>query len=144
MRLIHHTQPDLRRLAFAGRSPWAGLENEIDRWFGSVPGGIGGIRDNGRFPLDLYEDGENTYVRAQLPGIARSDINVEIADGCLNISVTRKTGGENGGETFSISRSLSLPDSVEKDKVTATSENGVLTVTLPKKEEAKPRKIAVN
>jgi HSP20 family protein len=144
MRLIHHTQPDIRSLAFAGRSPWAGLENEIDRWFESVLGGTGGVRDDGRFPLDLHGDGENTYVRAQLPGIARSDINVEIVDGHLNISVTRKTKGENGGETFSISRSISLPDSVEKDKVTATSENGVLTITLPRKEEARPRKIAVN
>ncbi|OAM88498.1 Hsp20/alpha crystallin family protein [Termitidicoccus mucosus] len=144
MRLIHYTQPDIRSLAFAGRSPWAGLESEVDRWFESVLGSGGDIRDDGHFPLDLYEDEGNTYVRANLPGIARSDINVEIVDGYLNISATRKTEGEDGGETFSISRSLSLPDSVEEDKVTATSENGVLTVTLPKKEEAKPRKVAIS
>ena len=143
MRLIHYTQPDIRSLAFAGRSPWTGLESEIDRWFESVLGSVGDSRDDGHFPLDLYEDEENTYVRAHLPGIARSDINVEIVDGCLNISATRKAEGETGGETFSISRSISLPDSVEEDKVTAASENGVLTVTLPKKEEAKPRKIAI-
>ncbi len=143
MRLIHYTQPDVRSLALAGRSPWAGLENEIDRWFESVLGSAGDIQDGGRFPLDLYEDAENTYVRAHLPGIARSDINVEIVDGYLNISATRKAEGENGGGTFAVSRSISLPDSVEEGKITATSENGVLTVTLPKKEEAKPRKIAI-
>jgi HSP20 family protein len=143
MRLIHYTQPGSRSLAFAGRGPWAGFENEIDRWFESALGSGSDSRDDGHFPLDLYEDAENTYVRAHLPGIARPDINVEIVDGALNISATRKAGGENGGETFAICRSLSLPDSVEEGKVTATSENGMLTVTLPKKEEAKPRKIAI-
>ncbi|MDR2673472.1 MAG: Hsp20/alpha crystallin family protein [Opitutaceae bacterium] len=144
MRLIHYTQPDIRGLAFGGRSPWAGLEGEIDRWFESVLGNVGDLRGDGNFPIDLYEDKENTYVRAHLPGIARSDINVEIVDGRLNISASRKTGDENDGESFSVSRAIDLPDSVEEGKVTATSENGVLTITLPKKEEAKPRKIAIS
>jgi HSP20 family protein len=148
MRLIHYTQPDIRSLAFAGRSPWAGFESEIDRWFESALGSDSDSRDDGHFPLDLYEDEGNTYVRVHLPGIARSDISVEIVDGYLNISATRKAegkdGGETGGETFSISRSLRLPDSVAEGKVTAASEHGVLTVTLPKKEEAKPRKIAIS
>ncbi|MDR0353051.1 MAG: Hsp20/alpha crystallin family protein [Opitutaceae bacterium] len=145
MRLLHHhTRPAIRARALASHSPWTGLENEIDRWFESMLGGAGDLRDTARLPLDLYEDEENTYVRAHLPGIARPDINVEIVDGHLHISATRKTGTGDNSATHTISRSLNLPDDVEESKVTATSEHGVLTITLPKKEEAKPRKIAIS
>ena len=59
-----------------------------------------------RFPVDLYEDKENTYVRAELPGINRDDINVEMVDGYLNLSASRKEGEE----TFSLNRSIAIPE----------------------------------
>jgi len=97
-----------------------------------------------RFPVDLYEDKDNTYVRAELPGVNKADINVEMVEDYLTITAARKTKDGDKEESFSFSRSVSIPGAVQSDKVAAAYENGVLTVTLPKREEAKPRKISVN
>jgi HSP20 family protein len=145
MRLVHYSYPTFRSLSPAfQRSPWSGLETEIDRLFETALSQFNGPSSN-RFPVDLYEDENNTYVRAELPGVDRNDINVEMTDGHLALSARKVGGGENGKneETFSFSRSVSIADEVQADKVSAVYENGVLTVTLPKREEAKPKKISV-
>lgn len=141
-RIIRYTYPRSASLvpALAARSPWAALEAEMDRLFESALGDFAAPAFAPRFPVDLYEDKDNTYVRAELPGVARDAINVEMVDGYLNISASRKQGEE----TFSLNRSVTIPEAVQADKVTATYENGVLTVTLPKQEQAKPRKIAIS
>jgi HSP20 family protein len=95
------------------------------------------------FPVDIYEDKDNTYVRAELPGVNRDDIHVEMVDGYLTRNASRKSKDGEREQSFSFSRSVSIPESVETDKVAAAYENGILTVTLPKREEAKPRKISV-
>ena len=93
-----------------------------------------------RFPIDLYEDKDNLYVRAELPGVTREAINVEMVDGFLNLNATRKSGDE----TFNLARSITIPETVQAEKVSASYENGVLTVMLPKQEQVKPRKITVS
>jgi HSP20 family protein len=138
LRYIQFIQPNGRSASvarFGGRFGQDGLENELN-WL------VGSARD--QFPVDLYEDKDNTYVRAELPGVAREGITVEIIDGSLSIAATRtqKTGA--GEETEKLSRLVSIPDEVQADKVTAAYENGILTVTLPRKEETKPRKINVS
>jgi len=156
MRIVRYSHPSYRTLApsFGGfpRSPWAGLETEIDRLFESTLGGFT-APITGQFAVDLFEDKANTYVRAELPGLTRDEINVEVTDGTLTITAARKstvaaTGKEKkvegeGEETFSFTRSLTLADEVQTDKITAAYENGVLTVTLPKRESAQPKKVAV-
>jgi HSP20 family protein len=147
MRLVRYTYPSFRTLAPAGfqRSPWSGLENEIDRLFDTALGDFSDGASSTRFPVDVYEDKDNTYVRAELPGLNRDDINVEMTDGYLTIAATRKTPAVDGEseESFSFSRTVSIADEVQADKVGANYENGVLTVTLPKREETKPKKISV-
>lgn len=146
MRLVRYTYPNYRSLAptFVGqaRSPWSGLETEMDRLFASALNDLSGTMAPDHFPVDIYEDADNTYVRAELPGVNRDDINVEMADGYLTISASRKPAAE-GDESFSFTRSLSIADEIDTAAVSAAYENGVLTVTLPKREEAKPRKITV-
>ena len=148
MRSIIQYTPTARSVApasgFFGRSPWAGLEGEIDRWFENALSGIGGALSSGtQFPVDLYEDKDNTYVRAELPGVNRDDINVEMVEGYLSITALRKHKAGGSEESFSFSRSVAIPEAVQADKVAAAYENGVLLVTLPKREEAKPRKVAI-
>lgn len=149
MRIVRYTQPSYRSPALSlGRftpSPWAGLESEIDRLFESALSSFADTTSSTGFPVDLYEDKDNTYVRAELPGVSRDDINVEMVDDYLTITASRKTPAQDGqGEqSFSFSRSVSIPDEIQSDKVSAVYENGVLTVTLPKREEAKPKKITV-
>jgi HSP20 family protein len=148
MTLVRYNYPSFRSLspAFGGfqRSPWFGLESEIDRLFETALTDFGGVATN-RFPVDLYEDADNTYVRAELPGVNRDDINVEMTDGYLTIAAVRKTAGGDGQEeeSYSFSRAISIADEVQAEKVGAAYENGVLTVTLPKREESKPKKISV-
>ncbi len=147
MRLVRYTYPTHRSpaslLGFP-RSPWAGLESEIDRLFASTLADLGTSASDLRFPVDLYEDKDNTYVRAELPGLRRDDIHVEVVDDYLTINATRKVKEGDREESFGYSRSISLPAATRNDQITASYEQGILTVTLPKKEEAKPRKITVN
>jgi HSP20 family protein len=149
MRLVRYTYPNYRSPASTfgsvARSPWSGLETEIDRLFEATLRDFGSPVARNQFPVDVYEDADNTYVRAELPGVNREEIGVEITDGYLTLSATRKTPVAEGREeqSFSFSRSLNIGTDIDTGKVAATYENGVLAVTLPKREEAKPKKITV-
>ncbi len=149
MRLVRYTYPTTRSFSpvygALARSPWTGLESELDRLLDSALSGQA-APTGARFPVDLYEDKDNTYVRAELPGVNREDIGVELVDGQLNLTATRKTpaAGEQPAQTYSLNRSVTVPDTVvEADKITAAYENGILTVALPKREASKPRKVTV-
>lgn len=146
MNLVRYSYPRTASLVPAfGRSPWSGLESEIDRLFETALGGFAAPALEHRFPVDLYEDKDNTYVRAELPGLTRDDISVEVVNDYLTINGNRKVTDDDGKvtETFSLNRSISLSDAVQADKVSASYENGVLNVTLPKREEAKPKKVTI-
>ncbi len=125
------------------RSPWSGLETEIDRLFDTALSGFATTPN--RFPVDLYEDEANSYVRAELPGVNRDHINVEVADGVLTLTVAQKTPGQGDTpeQSASIARTVSVGDRGDTAKISAAYENGVLTVTLPKPETVKPKKIAI-
>jgi len=140
-RIIRYTYPRSASPLplLANRNPWTGFETEVDRFFESAFADIAAPALAPRFPVDLYEDKDNAYVRAELPGVNREAINLEMVDGYLNISAARKQGDE----SFSLTRSVAIPEAVQADKVAAAYENGVLTVTLPKQEQAKPRKISI-
>jgi HSP20 family protein len=102
--------------------------------------------------LDVYEDKDNVYVKAELPGMKREEIEISLHDGTLSISGERKIESEREGadlyrsERFfgRFQRSVSLPTPVAVDKVNAQYKDGILTIALPKSEEAKPRKIEVS
>jgi len=154
MKIIQYHQPRTTYLApvtgFSSR-PLAAYEREFDRLFNSALSDMFtlapelGVAGPNRFAVDIYQDKDNAYVRAELPGVDRKDINVEMVDDYLTISGSRKTFAGDGKETEAVefSRSVAIPDPVQADKVSAAYENGVLTVTLPKREEAKPKKITV-
>jgi HSP20 family protein len=148
MQFIKFTQPNGRHAAPSaqpgGRLGVASVENELDWLFGTALSRLGDASRGRQFPVDLYEDKANTYVRAELPGVDRESINIEVVDGTLTIQASRKSKSGEGETTVSFSRQVSLPDETESDKVSAAYVNGVVTVTLPRKEEAKPRKINVS
>jgi HSP20 family protein len=148
MRYVRYTYPAVHRPVTAARrfsqSAWNGLETEFDRLFSTALHEFAGTAST-RFPVDLYEDKDNTYVRAELPGISREDINIEVADGVLTIAAARKTPATEGQpeQSVALNRTLQLSEQVQADKIAAAYENGVLTVTLPKREESKPKKVTV-
>ena len=101
--------------------------------------------------MDVYEEGDNLIVETQLPGIKPEDIDINIEHGTLTIRGQTKTEQERKERNYlvrehrsgSFSRSLRLPETIDPDGCQATYENGVLRLTLPKSEVAKPRRIAI-
>jgi HSP20 family protein len=145
MHLINYTHRNTFPVTrFGGRLGGQDIENELGWLFGSALGGLAPSILGGQFPVDLYEDKDNTYVRAELPGVNRDAISVEMVEGSLSIQASRKDKSAEGEGTVSFNRLVSIPDEVQSDKVTASYENGILTVTLPRREESKPKKINVS
>jgi HSP20 family protein len=105
----------------------------------------------GSAAMDVYEEGENLIVEAQLPGMKPDDIDISVERGTLTIRGETKAEEERKERNYlireqrmgSFSRSLHLPESVDTDACQATFENGVLRLTFPKAERAKPRRIQV-
>lgn len=125
------------------------LRGEMDRLFGG-----NGFRRLGTTvypPLNLWEDDDNLYVEAELPGFELSDLDISVAaDNQLSIKGERKEPELEGGTWHrqergygSFSRMIELPEHVDPDKVSGEFKYGVLTITLPKREEAKSRRIEV-
>ena len=102
-------------------------------------------------PLDVYESADHVTVQVELAGLKKEDFDLSLEDDVLTISGERKSQAETKeGESYrreraygSFRRSVTLPAAVKPDAVTASYQDGILTVTLPKAEEAKPRKIQV-
>jgi len=144
MRLIKYSNRSaLPTTHFGGRLGGLDIDSELDWLFGNIPNGFAGSVLGGQFPVDLYEDKDNTYVRAELPGVNRDAISVEMIEGSLSIQASRKDKAGDSESTASFNRLVAIPDEVESEKVTAVYENGILTVTLPRKEASKPKKINV-
>jgi len=97
-----------------------------------------------QLPVNLYEDNDNYYVTAELPGLNKKDVSIELENAVLTISGERKVKNDKDESTFTFSRSITVGDDVNAAKVKAKMQDGVLTVTLPRQEERKPRQITVS
>ena len=131
------------------------LRDEIDRLFESplAEWARGSNLLSGWTPaLDIYEDKDNLFVKVELPGMKREDIEVSLHEGCLSVSGERKSESKHEdaevyrAERFfgRFQRTITLPTPVAADKVKAQYQDGILNITLPKTEEAKPKHIDVN
>ena len=104
-------------------------------------------------PVDIFQTGEHELVlKAELPDMSRDDIDINIENFVLTIRGEKKASDEVKDEQYhhverrygSFSRSFSLPQTVDPNKVSAEYKQGVLTVKIPLREEAKPRSIKVD
>ena len=107
------------------------------------------------YAVDVHEDGDHFYVEAELPGFTKDDVEITLEDGVLTIHAERKfenkTGADKGGKTplhierrwTRFERSFTLPTAVNENSVRAELNEGLLKITLDKREEVKPRKIQV-
>ena len=102
--------------------------------------------------VDIYETANELVVKADLPDVNEKDIDVRVENNLLTIRGERKFEKSVSEENFlrveraygSFSRSFSLPNTLNAEAIAAEYKNGVLTVTLPKREETKPRQVKVN
>ena len=131
---------DRMREDFFARSPW-----RMDRWF------RGDDLDVRAPAVDLFEEKDDIVVKAELPGIDKDNIEVNLNDSTLRIKGEKKKEDEVKEENYyrsertygSFVRSVELPKAVRADKVKATFKNGILEVRIPKTEEAKTKEIRV-
>jgi HSP20 family protein len=101
--------------------------------------------------VDIYEDESQLVLTAEVPGIDEKDIEIKIENNTLTLHGERKMEKETKEENYhrlersygSFSRSFTLPNYVDTDKIRAEHENGVLKITMPKKPELKPRKVKI-
>jgi HSP20 family protein len=135
------------------------LQQEMNRLFSTFfdsPTGTGATGANGvarRWipAMDLVESDEHFVLTADLPGLAEEDIKLEFEGDVLTLSGERKVDQEQHRDgyyrleraTGAFSRSLTLPEGVDVDGVTATFDKGVLEVRIPKPEQRKPRRVAI-
>jgi HSP20 family protein len=103
-------------------------------------------------PVDIYETDNDIVVKAELPGIEPKDVEVKVEDNTLYLKGERKFEKETKEDNYhrversygAFARSFSLPSSINTEKVKAEYKDGLLTLTLPKREEAKPKTIKID
>jgi HSP20 family protein len=129
------------------------LRNEMNRLF--EDDWLGNAGGNGRRfsvpAVDVREHENDILVQAELPGVDMEDIDVSVSSNVLTIKGEKKSEDEKKEEGYyyreswsgAFQRSVTLPDTVDPDKVDAKMKDGVLRLSFPKKEEVKPRQISI-
>lgn len=126
------------------------FQREMDRLFRPLSGAAAGL---GNFPaVNIWTSEDEALVTAEIPGVDPSKIDVTVKDSTVTIRGSREVDELKDGESFmrqergsgSFVRSFALPFQVDNDKVSAQYRMGILQLTLPRREEDKPKKITVN
>jgi HSP20 family protein len=102
-------------------------------------------------PVDILEDANDLILRAELPGLKAEDVDIRIENNILTLRGERKSESKEDSANYhrrerscgAFSRSFSLPSTVQQEKVAAEFKDGILQVTLPKREETKPKQISI-
>jgi HSP20 family protein len=154
MTLIRYQAPELAPWSAADR--WSNLRDELNSFF-ELPfwssfGRAGQLFTGWSPALDLYQSNDNVVAVVELPGMRKEDIEISLHDGALTISGERKRESSSNSENAErterhigrFRRSIALPTRVDASKVSASYRDGILSVTLPKAEEVKPKQIQVS
>jgi HSP20 family protein len=133
------------------------IQQEMNRLFGTAFDAYGDPANGGSAArwipaMDLVEVDDRFVLRADLPGVSEENVSVELEDNVLTISGQRASESDDRKEGFhrveratgKFSRSLTLPEGIDPDGIEASFDKGVLEVRVPKPEERKPRKVAIN
>jgi len=128
--------------------PFRDLDRLTEQMLG-VP--VGSARAPRFMPMDLYRSGDHYVLHADLPGVDPGSVDVSVDNGTLTLRAERSARTDESVQwltserfTGAYMRQLSLGDGVDADRIAATYENGVLTVTIPLAEKVKPRRIQID
>jgi HSP20 family protein len=144
----------MNRLELPFRAGATSLQEQINRVFGDVVGRAG--EESNLTPwapeVDIYETENELVVKADLPDVNPQDLDIRVENNILTIRGERKFDNKVNEDNYlriersygSFSRSFSLANSVNSEAIKADYQNGVLTLSIPKREEAKPKQIKVN
>ena len=130
-------------------SAFSPFDNELGNFFNQLSNRRSGTK---WMPaVDVIEAGDHFELRAELPGVSQEDVKISVEDNVLTISGEKNVETEDGGHNYhyversggKFERSFQLPKTVETDKTQAAYKEGMLTISLPKVEEAKPKEIEI-
>jgi len=134
----------------------ARMRKEMDRlfenFFSTRPRRTGLLEGTWQPSVDVSETDDEIIVKAELPGLTHDDINISLTDNVLTIKGEKKQEKEDKGENYhrversygNFQRTFTLPSSVQSENTKATFKDGILTINIPKTEEAKPKEIKIN
>jgi len=142
MKIIRYHNPEL-----AAWSPFNRLSSWRDLWDSAFP--LAGAGTSWLPPMDVFEDDEKITVQLEAAGMKKEDFDISLQDDTLSVSGKRESVETTANQRTershgSFTRTISLSTPVKGDAVKADYQDGVLTISLPKAEEARPRKIQVN
>ncbi len=123
------------------RHPFSGFPS-IGQFFGNLPETLS-AETPGRLAADIHEDKDNYFAQFEVPGVKKEDVKVELNNQLLTVTVEKKEKTADGEQSYTLTRSVSVPDGVRPDGIAAKLESGVLSVTLPKAEHRKPKNIEI-
>lgn len=131
--------------------PYTVFDSQLDRLFDDAVRNVSRTSSTWSPRCNVYEDENGLYVEASLPGIDPQNVEILVENGELTIKGHRKDEAESGRTYFlremgrgDFFRSFALPTDVDQTKVAASYKQGVLSIHLPKREEAKPRRIMID
>lgn len=118
---------------------------DLDRFFSDV------LPAGGHLPMDVHQEGDHLVIEAEVPGFKKDDVEITVENGVLTITAGREGQVENRQDGYyvherrsgKVTRSLALPNTFDVEKVEAKLADGLLTLRIPTREEAKPRQITV-
>ncbi|OYW75173.1 MAG: hypothetical protein B7Z37_14420 [Verrucomicrobia bacterium 12-59-8] len=126
--------------------------SDFDEWFrhplaglpalSSFINNLGVVGD--KLAVDVHEDKDNYFASFEVPGVKKEDVKIELNNGLLTVAAEKREKDGEKESSFSLTRSVSVPDGVNAEAIAAKLEDGILTVTLPKQERSKPRSITLN
>jgi len=142
-------------MALVRLAPWQELENmnrQLSHLLDDTPTSGLGEAEQWAPRVDIRETGDALLVQAELPGIAKKDIQLEVKESVLTISGERRYEKDVKEENVhrveriygNFSRSFSLPNNIDTNKVEASMKDGVLEIRLPKRDSAKPKAITIH
>lgn len=130
------------------------IQSELNRLFGRTYGGEGGETVHGASwapPLDVYETGDRFVINVEIPGVSADQVDISVEDSTLMITGQRTFYEGISEESFhrverrfgTFGRTLSLPSNANLEGIEASFDAGILTIEVPKVEEAKPKKVQI-
>jgi len=128
-----------------------GIKRDLDRFLGRWDDNEEANMSLWRPAVDIFETKDNMVLRAELPGMKKEDVKINLENNVLSLRGERRFDSEVKRENYqrieraygTFCRSFTLPTNVDKNRIEATYRDGVLEVTLPKSEEARPKQIEI-
>ena len=125
------------------QDPFSGLDALLDQFTRGFRSNFTDALGTRQIPVNLYATEDSYEVRAELPGVNKKDVSVEMENAVLEIRATRSQESESGRNEVALVRKITVGDDVDAEKVKARLEDGILSIHLPKMEVRKPRAIKV-